>query len=171
MKRVSFLTTLASVAILTVPAFSLADAKAEISKSYDARLKLFKAKNATGMTKLFTELTTEDISMEGAGMSGMKKAEMAKMIKSQLSLVQSVKGGSMTLAKWNIKGNTVSVEATEKMEFTMANPQDPKKPMVMKGITISSDTWVKVGEKWKLKKVKVVKEEYTMNGKKMSEAG
>ncbi len=163
--------TLVGATVLALPAFSFADAKGEISKAYDTRLKLFKAKDAAGMTKMFTDLTTEDISMEGTGMAGMKKAEMAKMIKSQLSLVQSVKGGSMTLAKWNIKGNTVSVEATEKMEFTMANPQDPKKPMVMKGITISTDTWVKVGGKWKLKKVKVSKEEYTMNGKKMSEAG
>ncbi len=171
MKRVSFLTTLVGVAILAVPAFSLADAKGEISKAYDTRLKLFKAKDAAGMSKMFLDLTTEDVSMVGTGMAGMKKAEMAKMIKSQLSLVQSVKGGSMTLAKWNIKADTITVEATEKMEFTMANPQDPKTPMVMKGTTISTDTWVKAGGKWKLKKVKVVKEEYRMNGKKLSGAG
>lgn len=166
MKRVSLLTALAGVAVLSLAALSMADAKSEISKAYDARLKLFKARDAAGLSKLFTDLTTEDVSMEGAGMAGMKKAEMAKMIKSQLGMVQSVKGGSMTLAKWNIKGDTAILEATEKMEFTMANPQDPKKPMVMKGTTVSTDTWVKVGGKWKLKKVKVVKEDYTVNGKK-----
>lgn len=170
MKRVSLLTALTGVAVLSLSALSLADAKGEISKAYDARLKLFKARDAAGLSKLFTDLTTEDVSMEGTGMAGLKKAEMAKMIKSQLSLVQSVKGGSMTLGKWKIEGDTATVEATEKMEFTMANPENAKKPMVMKGTTISSDTWVKSGGKWKLKKVKVLKEEYTVNGKKLGAA-
>lgn len=167
MKRVFVFPALIGAATLSFSASALADAKAEISKAYDIRLKLFKAKDANGLSKLFSDLTTDDVSMEGTGMAGMKKAEMAKMIKSQLGMVQSVKDGSMTLAKWNIKGDSATLEVTEKMEFTMANPQDAKKPMVMKGTTISSDTWVKVGKKWKLKKVKVLKEAYTVNGKKL----
>jgi len=167
MKRVSVLTALIGAATLSFSASALADAKSEISKVYDLRLKLFKARDAKGLAKMFNDLATEDISMDGAGMSGMKKKQLTQSIEAQMGMIKSVKGGSMTLGKWKIQGNTATLEVTEKMEFTMSNPQDAKKPMVMKGTTISSDTWVKVGNKWKLKKVKVLKEDYTVNGKKL----
>jgi hypothetical protein len=74
---------------------------------------------------------------------------------------------SSTISKLTAKGAEVIVRTEGSFEVSIPNAEDAKKNSKFKTVSTTDDVWVKVGQKWMLKKVTVIKETNTVDGKKV----
>jgi ketosteroid isomerase-like protein len=137
----------------------------QLNGQYAKLAAAFKSKNANAVMAL----GTPDFSMkERNGVVSDAKAS-TEGIKQMFAMVKSFNRVDMKIHKLAVKGN--QAVATTTYVYDSQTPPDPKGKshrMVSKGLT--KDTWVKAGSTWKVRSVEMLKDEMTMDGKKIDPA-
>ncbi len=140
-----------------------ADTKADIQKVYNqvsaATLKL----DGDGLVKVMMENSTKDFMYFVTG-GKQNRTEFVSMMKAQMPSMKGVKRADLKIVSLKQTGNTAVVVVNSHYELTMVMPGSPK-PQTIVSKQTTNDTWVKEGSKWKLKEMKVVKDNTTANGK------
>jgi hypothetical protein len=114
--------------------------------------------------RLFRETSHPQFLYIGAKGEKQNGKQMMAMMKTQMDLMAKVKKTDIAITKSTFKGDTAVVRTVMTYAMTMNNPQT-KKDSLWVGKSTSDDTWKKVGNGWKLYRVKAISEEATVDGK------
>jgi len=114
-------------------------------------------------TKPMEELSTPDFTMEEAGQTEDAKAALAQL-KQGFKTMQSA-DCTMTIRTLKIRKDQAVAVVHYTTAFIMKDAQG--KTHQMTGSGDNEDTWIKTKNGWRIKKVKTLKSEETMDGKAM----
>lgn len=153
--------SLIAVGLIATCALSFADTKAELDAMYAKfNAAMLKKDLATVMS-----MCTKDFSWVDSKGKKISRVEMEAQMKLQFQFLKKVTAVTVTIEKVTMNG----AEATAHTKGVFAGDLvlDPKTKKVskLKSVSTTDDTWVKLGGKWMLKRVKALKETTTVDGK------
>ena len=138
--------------------------KKAIQAKYDGMSLLVMRKDGNKLAQYFLNMTTPNFAYRDAKGRGLNRAKLVAQLKAQMKTVKSFKKSSNKVAAFGIKGGTATVRVIS--DFAMVFPNG-KKTVTIVGQSITTDTWVKGGNGWKLKSIRTLKENVKFDGKKM----
>ncbi|CAN5562496.1 hypothetical protein BH11ARM2_BH11ARM2_37300 [soil metagenome] len=153
------------LSLLLVPGLALAqsgDPKTYFEGVYDQLSNLTLTKDANGLQKLFKATATPDFvyyPVKGAKQSG---TELMASMRAQLKAFGKVTKSTQKIDKIVIKGDTATLSVSS--VYAMDIPMNGKTGKLA-GTSLTSDTWINTPKGWKLKEIRTVKENATLNGK------
>ena len=132
-----------------------------VKAGYASFDKAFSSKNVAGLKALVAPGAT----FKSQGQPAVKADDAFKQMGAQLSMMKKA-NAKTTVQMVTLKGATATAMVSQVMTMTMANPQTKKDSIVVLR-TKSLDTWVKIGNAWKLKATNSTLIEMLMDGKKV----
>jgi ketosteroid isomerase-like protein len=150
---------------LTLTTLTTVVCRADDSKGVRKELDAGYARMCQGIkhkdVKPMAELSTPDFTMEEAGRTENAKAALAELEQS-FKTMQPI-DSAMTIRTLKISKDRAVATVDYSMSFTMKDAQGKTHQMSGKGVT--EDTWIKTKSGWRIKKVKTLKADETMDGK------
>jgi len=113
-------------------------------------------------------LCTKDFVYATPSGANLTRGQMEEQLKGQMRAIKKVVAVTIKIDKVTQKGAEVVARTTGVFEADIVLTPDAKKASRLKSTSVTDDTWVQVGGKWMLKKVKGVKETSTLDGKPFS---
>lgn len=155
---------LAVLAALLAALIASADTKAELDGMYQRFNTAVKQKNLQAAMAL----CTKDFTWVDSKGTKMTRAQMEGQLKQQFAMFQQITSVTVKIDKITVKGAEVVAQTQGVFEATVKMSPDAKTASKLKSVSKTDDTWVKVAGKWLLKKVTAIKEETTVDGKRIS---
>jgi len=138
-----------------------ASVRKELAANYDKITMALDHKDSTSLRTI----VTQDFTMEEAGKKMDGKASLA-VIEKGFKTTGSVGEDAMKIRTLKVNGNTAIATVAYKRTSTSV-PDKKHKTHAIASNGITEDTWVKTKSGWRLKSVKTLKSEMTVDGKPM----
>jgi len=139
------------------------DLKTKLQTSYDEVEKLILRKDIRGVSKLLTETRTSDYILDAkSGKHAL--TDVIRSLSTVLPTFDKVTRATVHIDHLTVKGPIVIATITANLVLATKPLQDGKVHTIAEEAT-GDDTWVRVGDKWKLKLSKVLKSTFYRDGK------
>lgn len=150
--------------ILGVLSGSALGADATFEKNYRTLDRLIYQLDLVGIQQFWQRKTDSTFQAQVGGRTYTAEAFMSAMI-SQLKTVRKVDGSKSQIMKQSVSGNRVVLEVLSVQSMRMPHINNPKKISNWRFRSTTQDTWLKVGNDYRLVEIKSRKEEAWMDGK------
>ena len=150
--------------ILGVLSGSAFGADATFEKNYRTLDRLIYQLDLVGIQQFWQRNTDSTFQAQVGGRTYTAEAFMSAMI-SQLKTVRKVDGAKSQIMKQAVSGNRVVLEVLSVQSMRMPHINNPKKISNWRFRSTTQDTWLKVGNDYRLVEIKSRKEEAWMDGK------
>lgn len=137
----------------------------EVAKKYSDLQVATKAKNVAKLKSMWKETSHSTFQLITSSGQKITGAQMLAQMEQQMNMFGKFTTYVIKLSPIKKTPSTYVVRATS--TFAMDLPMN-KKISKIAGSSVSTDTWVKDGAKWKLKEIRVTKETTTLDGKPIS---
>lgn len=142
---------------------NLAQVRKSIEASYSHKDNSTNRKDLTGMMSIYAPGAT----VKHPNGKTITTSEMEKQLTNILPTVKSVAEHEV-VKNISLKGETALVTSKKTSTTVTEDPTSHQDNKVVQNVE-SEDTWVKVGNKWLIKEIRVLSAKATVNGKPMAE--